>query len=58
LSQSDVTSTRITRHVSAPPASVYRAILDARAVATWMVPNGMTSKVHAFEKLAALVEAG
>jgi uncharacterized protein YndB with AHSA1/START domain len=53
-----VTSTRITRHVSAPPASVYRAILDARAVATWMVPNGMTSKVHAFEKLAALVEAG
>src|SRR6266404_1144203 len=44
-----VTSTRISRHVNAPRASVYRAILDARAVATWMVPNGMTSKVHVFE---------
>jgi len=37
--------------VNAPRASVYRALLDARAVATWMVPNGMTSKVHAFEPL-------
>jgi uncharacterized protein YndB with AHSA1/START domain len=35
--------------VNAPRATVYRALLDARAVATWMVPNGMTSKVHAFE---------
>lgn len=39
-------STRLTRHVSAPPAAVYRAILDARAIATWMVPDGMTSRVH------------
>ncbi len=46
-----MSSTRITRHVNAPRASVYRALLDARAVATWMVPNGMTSKVHAFEPL-------
>jgi uncharacterized protein YndB with AHSA1/START domain len=42
-------STRITRHVNAPRASVYRALLDARAVATWMVPNGMSSEVHAFD---------
>jgi uncharacterized protein YndB with AHSA1/START domain len=28
---------------------VYRALLDARAVATWMVPTGMTSHVHAFD---------
>jgi len=35
--------------VNAPRALVYRALLDARAVATWMVPNGMTSHVHAFE---------
>ncbi len=28
---------------------VYRALLDARAVATWMVPDGMTSHVHAFD---------
>ncbi|HEY0338985.1 MAG TPA: SRPBCC domain-containing protein, partial [Burkholderiales bacterium] len=42
-------STRITRHVKAPRASVYRALVDARAVAKWMVPNGMTSHVHAFD---------
>jgi uncharacterized protein YndB with AHSA1/START domain len=41
--------TRITRHVHAPRASVYRALLDARAVQTWMVPTGMTSHVHAFD---------
>jgi uncharacterized protein YndB with AHSA1/START domain len=35
--------------VSAPRAIVYRALLDARAVATWMVPTGMTSHVHAFD---------
>jgi uncharacterized protein YndB with AHSA1/START domain len=35
--------------VKAPRAHVYRALLDARAVATWMVPTGMTSHVHAFD---------
>lgn len=44
-----MSSTRITRHVNAPRAVVYRAFLDARAVATWMVPTGMTSHVHEFE---------
>src|SRR6266542_4414175 len=42
-------TTRISRHVNAPRASVYRALLDGRAVATWMVPDGMTSHVHAFD---------
>ena len=42
-----VSSTRIGRRVNAPRAIVYRALLDARAVARWMVP-----------KLVALVEAG
>ena len=42
-------STRISRRVNAPREVVYRALLDARAVATWMVPNGMTSHVHAFD---------
>jgi uncharacterized protein YndB with AHSA1/START domain len=42
-------STRITRHVNAPRASVYHALLDPQAVAVWMVPNGMTSHVHEFE---------
>ncbi len=42
-------STRITRHLNAPPETVYRAILDAGAIATWMVPDGMTSRVHEFD---------
>lgn len=41
--------TRISLHVNAPRAIVYRALLDARAVATWMVPTGMTSHVHEFD---------
>jgi uncharacterized protein YndB with AHSA1/START domain len=43
------TSTRTSRRVNAPRANVYRALLDARAVATWMVPIGMTSHVHVFD---------
>ncbi len=42
-------STRIRQHVNAPRADVYRALLDAQAVAIWMVPNGMTSYVHEFD---------
>ena len=44
-----MSSTRITLRVSAPPARVYRALIDARAVETWMVPDGMTSEVHEFD---------
>jgi len=44
-----MSSTRISRRMNAPGAIVCRALLDARAVATWMVPTGMTSHVHAFE---------
>ena len=33
--------------MNAPRAVVYRALIDARAVATWMVPTVMTSHVHA-----------
>ena len=42
-------STRASRHVKAARANVYRALLDAGAVATWMVPDGMTSRVHLFD---------
>jgi uncharacterized protein YndB with AHSA1/START domain len=45
----NMTSTRIVYRMNAPPEAVYRALLDARAVAKWMVPNGMTSHVHDFE---------
>jgi uncharacterized protein YndB with AHSA1/START domain len=44
-----VSSTRISRRVKAPRANVYRALLDPRAVATWRVPSGMTSHIHAFD---------
>ncbi len=33
----------------APRSSVYRALLDREAVQHWMVPDGMTSRVHVFE---------
>jgi uncharacterized protein YndB with AHSA1/START domain len=44
-----MTSTRISRHLHAPRAVVYRALLDPGAVAQWRVPVGMTSRVHWFD---------
>ena len=44
-----MSTTRIRHHVKAPRSRVYRALIDARAVQTWMVPEGMTSQVHVFE---------
>jgi uncharacterized protein YndB with AHSA1/START domain len=44
-----MSSQAISRHIKAPRAAVYRALLDARAVAAWRVPDGMTSHVHAFD---------
>jgi len=35
--------------MDAPPAVVYRALLDPAAVAAWRVPDGMTCEVHEFE---------
>jgi uncharacterized protein YndB with AHSA1/START domain len=42
-------ATRIGRHIKAPRAAVYRALVDVRAVESWMVPDGMTSHVHTFD---------
>jgi uncharacterized protein YndB with AHSA1/START domain len=44
-----MSATRISRRVNSPRANVYRALLDERAVAMWMVPTGMTSHVHTFD---------
>jgi len=44
-----VTTTRVERHVAAPPAALYRALLDPALVQGWMVPDGMTSEVHSFD---------
>lgn len=42
-------STRISRHINAPRATVYRALLDPDAIVKWRVPDGMTSQVHEFD---------
>lgn len=42
-------TTRVIRHVDAPRADVYRALLAPGAVQRWMVPDGMTSEVHEFD---------
>jgi len=41
--------TRIRFHINAPRTAVYRALIDARAIARWKVPAGMTCQVHEFD---------
>lgn len=41
--------TALHQHIDAPRHRVYQALLDPAAVQQWMVPDGMTSEVHAFE---------
>lgn len=41
-------TTRISRHLSAPPAVVYRALIDAESVKAWRFPDGMSIQVHEF----------
>jgi uncharacterized protein YndB with AHSA1/START domain len=40
---------RLHRVLRAPPERVYRAFLDADAMAKWLPPNGFTGKVHHME---------
>lgn len=40
---------RLHRVLRAPPDRVYRAFLDAAAVAKWLPPNGFTCTVHQLE---------
>jgi uncharacterized protein YndB with AHSA1/START domain len=40
---------RLHRVLTAPPERVYRAFLDADAIAKWLPPNGFTCKVHALD---------
>jgi uncharacterized protein YndB with AHSA1/START domain len=44
-----MSQTRIRLHINAPRAAVYRALTDARAIARWKVPAGMTCHVHKFD---------
>jgi uncharacterized protein YndB with AHSA1/START domain len=40
---------RLHRVLAAPPERVYRAFLDADALAKWLPPHGFVCKVHAFD---------
>ncbi len=42
-------STQVSQHVDASRPAVYRALLDAEAIAKWRVPAGMRSHVHEFD---------
>ncbi|RFB94198.1 ATPase [Rhizobium leguminosarum bv. trifolii] len=42
-------STTVSRFIAAPPERIYRAFLDAEAVATWLPPGSMRGIIHAFE---------
>ena len=44
----DTPITRLSHTIRAPRSAVYQALLDARAVQRWMVPDDMTSEVHEF----------
>jgi len=40
---------RLHRVLRAPPERIYRAFLDADALAKWLPPHGFTGKVHALD---------
>jgi uncharacterized protein YndB with AHSA1/START domain len=40
---------RLHRVIRATPERIYRAFLDAEAMAKWLPPNGFTGKVHHLE---------
>src|ERR1700750_2401993 len=42
----DTTTLRLHRVLRATPERIYRAFLDADALAKWLPPNGFTGKVH------------
>jgi uncharacterized protein YndB with AHSA1/START domain len=41
-----INTIRLHRVLRAPPEKIYRAFLDADAMAKWLPPNGFTGKVH------------
>src|SRR6202035_5339956 len=43
---SEVNAIRLHRVLRATPERIYRAFLDADALAKWLPPNGFTGKVH------------
>lgn len=45
----NMNTTHHTTQIDAPPARVYRALLDPRLIPQWRVPTGMRCEVHEFE---------
>jgi uncharacterized protein YndB with AHSA1/START domain len=46
MSAAATNTIRLHRVLRAPPERIYRAFLDADAMAKWLPPNGFTGKVH------------
>jgi uncharacterized protein YndB with AHSA1/START domain len=46
MSSSTTNTIRLHRVLCAAPDKIYRAFLDADAMAKWLPPNGFTGKVH------------
>lgn len=44
-----MSTTRVTRHLRAPRARVYAALVDGDALPRWKVPREMTMRVHSFD---------
>ena len=44
-----MSTTRVTRHIRAPRARVYGALIDPKAVQQWMVPDQLSSEIHSFD---------
>jgi uncharacterized protein YndB with AHSA1/START domain len=45
----NISSTRVSCHINAPRSQVYNALVDAKAVAQWKFPAGMSCRVHEFD---------
>lgn len=44
-----VYTTRVSRHIDAPPPVVYRALVDGETLVRWRAPDGMRGHVHTFD---------
>jgi uncharacterized protein YndB with AHSA1/START domain len=49
MTTSPSNTVRLHRVLKAPPERIYRAFLDADAMAKWLPPHGFTGKVHSMD---------
>jgi uncharacterized protein YndB with AHSA1/START domain len=49
MATNNTNTVRLHRVLRATPERVYRAVLDADAMAKWLPPNGFTGKVHSMD---------